>query len=86
MGSWDEMYVLAYNNTTSPFNFSKAGEILSKSNFIAGTEGRGCAVRKNNAEFYCSLGDVYIDGDVVSFKEKDDTIQTKSNLHLMIFL
>ena len=86
MGSWDEMYVLAYNNTTSPFNFSKAGEILSKSNFIAGTEGRGCAVRKNNAEFYCSLGDVYIDGDVVSFKEKDDTIQTKSNSALNDFL
>ena len=70
----------------SPFNFSKAGEILSKSNFIAGTEGRGCAVRKNNAEFYCSLGDVYIDGDVVSFKEKDDTIQTKSNSALNDFL
>jgi len=71
--SIDNMFAMSFNKTSVPYNFELSSSIgaLSKSNtpnFI----GRQGIVMNEGVEYYCTISDVHVDGEIIDFVEQDD--------------
>ena len=77
---WDGMNIIAYNKSSLPYTFTNAATVIFK---VGQTpEARGGTVSRGNAEFYFGFGDVSLDGAVIDFKEKNDSLRTETSTEL----
>lgn len=81
---WDGMDVLAFNNSTLPYNFSIPETILMKNG--ESTEGRGGSVSRNLAEFYFGIYELALNGITVEFKDIYDSVLVSNNNILNTYL
>ncbi len=81
---WQGMDVIAFDKSTLPYNFSIASTII----FDGGQtlQARSGSVSSNNTEFYFGFGNVLLNGTVIDFKEKNDTVTTRTSTEINNYL
>ena len=77
--SLDNMYVMAFNTNSTPFNFNMTNSLgsLNKSN-TTNFVGRKGILNKDKVEYFCTLSDVDVEDELIAFVDINDHFNTDS--------